>query len=259
MGRKIKNPKPTMKFFAAVAALCLFASAYTTSCTKDLYCMECKTKNTCSSCLNDPANKAGAKSLKDGNCKTALTKTVTGTKYYSGTHTNESTTWGIEDVHCGTGAVWHMNSNVSPATYTCDSSTAVAGSSGTCYVADCLYTACTTASGGAVTKYCQVCATGKVNANRTLACAATASGTAIANCSQYSGAACAVCASGYSLNSAGNACVAFSSDKNCAQVDATAKNCTHCAWGYYFSGSKCVLFAKIFAAGVALAISAFIY
>jgi hypothetical protein len=101
------------------------------------------------------------------------------------------------------------------------------------------------------TAYCSLCAKGKGGIAALTAC----TGTAITNCDYAVGTACGVCKSDYAVASTGLTCTSFTTDGNCRQL-ASDGTCSTCWSAYYFNGTKCKLFAKIFAAGALLAFAA---
>jgi len=50
---------------------------------------------------------------------------------------------------------------------------------------------------------------------------------------------CYACESGYVLDDAGTACVAYATDSTCMQVDSTGTYCKKCWWPYWYFNTKC--------------------
>merc|ERR1711976_632305 len=231
-----------------IAIAALANSAYTMSCLESMYCMGCSATNVCSSCFNWGSGSVGARSLASNTCTTKLTRTITDAKFYSGTHTNTSS-YAWSSASCKDNSKKYLYNDLTaaaPYTATCQDTTLT----GVTNVADCEYMATTKTASG-YTAYCQLCAKNKGGNATFTAC----TGTQITNCEYASGTSCQICASDYAVASTGLTCTAFTTDSNCRAL-ASDGTCGSCWAAYYFNGTTCKLFAKIFAAGALLAFAA---
>jgi len=240
-----------MKTLFAIIAICMMMNwTMSISCAATQYCMGCSSTNVCSSCFNWGSGTVGARSLASSTCTATLTRTVSNAKFYSGTHTNTSV-WASGAASCKSGKYFQVDQTAaSPYTPTCTSTLAT----GATAITDCEYTSVVKTSTSAATAYCGMCKKGKAGNAATTAC----SGTNITNCDYEAGVYCAICKSGYAVNSAATACTAFTTDSNCRAL-ASDSTCGTCWAAYYFNGTTCKLFAKLLSAGLAIAISAFLF
>lgn len=239
---------------------CLIATALavTPACVAANYCKGCSetVATTCTSCHNWKMGKIGAKYLATDKCLLSVTA-IANCKIYSSGLTVASTLSTGACLMCDSGYTMVETTTTGPViTPTCVKTKPTACT----LVANCSNTNCKTSDAGVTftTPTCNSCDSGK-GASTASACA----GTIVANCDTalWNGTAqaCHYPKSNYAVASTGLTTVAYTTDKNCQQLQSvTATNCENCWDGYYWNTTSCKLSAKVMVAGLLFLIGLFI-
>merc|ERR1712178_464694 len=193
----------------------------------------------CNACLNKLAN---------------ANVTTTDVKFYAGSFTTSNTntvSWSV--AMCDDSKHWQATAYTNPVKGSC-----VSKPSSLTEIADCKYRSINQTAASTYVAYCNLCDKGKAGNATYTSC----SGSAMSNCDYQSGTDCYYCKTDYAVNhTASNnvfSCTAYTTDNNCRKL-LSAGVCGTCWDAYYFNGTTCKLFAKIFAAGLMLAASIFFY
>merc|ERR1712226_778839 len=251
----IQIHSPKMKLFTLAVIACVAAYALAGTCAAANYCLSCSAANVCTRCHNWGSGSLGARYLASNACANALANanvTTTDIKFYAGDFTVSNTvavTW--SGAMCDGSKHWRATSHTNPVKGACiDKPSAVTE------IADCKYRSIDQTASATYVAYCTLCDKGKAGNAAYTSC----SGSAMSNCDYQSGTDCYYCKTDYAVNFTGSplTCVSYTTDNNC-RVLLSAGVCGTCWDAYYFNGTTCKLFAKIFAAGLMLAASIFFY
>jgi len=260
-----------MKFTSIVLLAVLVAYATSPSCVKTNYCMGCHktTANLCTTCFNWAKGKIGAKQINTAvtpqDCKTALTPLVSNAKTYSGSTTNTTTAVAYGQVEqC---KVTYMNYDDTPAVKTLVCSK-TAQYSACKKQKNCNTTLCYKATAANSYNTCKLCKKGyagaTLNANAASSNTGCVKSKTLANCSwEYRSSttviSCFECKSKFAVKSDGLSCLAFTTDKNCRNLDADGSTCSNCFWAYYWDTAKCKLAAKVVIVAAMMALINFLF
>merc|ERR1711970_1120990 len=119
-----------------------------------MFCMTCSANNSCGSCFNWGSGTVGARSLGSSTCTTALSRTMTDAKYYSGTHTNTSA-WAMGSAVCKDSSKYqYLDMTIaSPYSSVCQSTTI----SGVTRISNCKFDVVNKTGSTTYTTFCLMC------------------------------------------------------------------------------------------------------